>query len=130
MGKILKTKNLTTLAEGVIVTLGIAVICTGAYFLMPTNKGIENGNAVNAVDSTQTSVTQTPVAQTPVAQTPVTQTPVKADTVTTVVSVPVAKKTKSVAKSNREKSVSTAKSVKESKTNKNDGSRNNLDIQF
>lgn len=125
MGSILKTKNLTTLAEGVIVTFGIAAICTGAYFLMPSNKGVENGNAVNAIDSTQT-----PVTQTPITQTPITQTPVKADTVTTVVSVPVAKQTKSVSKSNREKSVSTAKSVKESKTNKKDDSRNNLDIQF
>ena len=35
MGKILKQPKLTTLAEGVIVALGIVVICTIVYIVSP-----------------------------------------------------------------------------------------------
>ena len=35
MGKILKTKKLTTLAEGIILVFGLAIILTGVYFFSP-----------------------------------------------------------------------------------------------
>lgn len=35
MGKILKTKKLTTLAEGIILVFGLAIVLTGVYFFAP-----------------------------------------------------------------------------------------------
>jgi hypothetical protein len=122
MGKILKTKNLTTLAEGFIVTVGIGLICTGAYFLIPSQGVPEasNGEAI-AADSTTTIVIEPSVQpSTPQVATPQVQAePTKPS---------VVKETKSVAKAKKEKATTTTKTVKETK--KKGDSRENLDIQF
>lgn len=124
MGKILKTKNLTTLAEGVIVTVGIGLICTGAYFLIPS-QGVpkaSNGEAIAADSSTTTVIEPQVQPSTPQVATPQVATPqVQAEP-------SVVKETKSVVKAKKEKATTTTKTVKETK--KKGDSRENLDIQF
>jgi hypothetical protein len=125
MGKILKTKNLTTLAEGFIVTVGIGLICTISYFFIPSQGVPEasNGDAI-AADSSTTIVNEPSVQ----ASTPQVATPQVQASTPQVATPSVVKETKSVAKAKKEKATTTTKTVKETK--KKGDSRENLDIQF
>jgi hypothetical protein len=130
MGKILKTRNLTTFAEGAILVFGVGLVCVAAYFFIPMQSATNNtkGEAV-AIDSVSSVNnvevnTPSPVVNDTVATVvvPVTQPTVTQPTVTQ----PTVKETKPVTKVKKEKPVT--KTVKETK--KKTDSRENLEIQF
>lgn len=129
MGKILKTKNLTTLAEGVIVTVGIGLICTGAYFLIPS-QGVSEASKGEAIAAdSSTSIVAEPQVQPSTPQVATPQVQPSTPQVQAEPSKPsVVKETKSVVKAKKEKATTTTKTVKETK--KKGDSRENLDIQF